>query len=235
MKHDDLIHKLENLKTPEIELLGHKQVLKMFLLSSGRFRERTIMSWAKVLAPIATAVLLIAVVGLFAVNAPESAAPFHPANLGGDQINRFASYGELQEFVRTNGAYKQSYWGSPRGDSNLFSGGAEGWAPAPPGTDFSVTDHSTTNVQVAGVDEADIVKTDGEYIYLASQQKIFIMKAYRPEQAQVLSEIKLEGTAIGIFINGDRLVVFEEETPYYDYYDMPVVREYDIMPYISPK
>jgi len=37
MKHEDLIKKLENLETPEIELQGHKQALKMALLSSGRF------------------------------------------------------------------------------------------------------------------------------------------------------------------------------------------------------
>ena len=83
----------------------------------------------------------------------------------------------------------------------------------------AATDYSTTNIQVAGVDEADIVKTDGEYIYLASGNKTIIVKAYPPEQAQIVSEIEVEGTVIGIFINGDRLVVFEEETPYYPYYD----------------
>jgi uncharacterized secreted protein with C-terminal beta-propeller domain len=29
-------------------------------------------------------------------------------------------------------------------------------------------DYSKTNVQVEGIDEADIVKTDGEYIYIVS-------------------------------------------------------------------
>ena len=67
-----------------------------------------------------------------------------------------------------------------------------------------------------------------------------IVKAYPPEQAQVLSEIELEGTVIGIFINGDRLVVFEEETPYYPYYDLRLgVVEEIYMPsiayYMSPK
>ncbi|MCK4843354.1 MAG: hypothetical protein KAS83_00075 [Dehalococcoidia bacterium] len=71
MKHEDLIQKLENLETPEIELLGHKQALKMALLSSGRFKERTIMDWAKILAPVTAAVLLIAVVGFFNVIQPR--------------------------------------------------------------------------------------------------------------------------------------------------------------------
>lgn len=38
-------------------------------------------------------------------------------------------------------------------------------------------DYSTTNVQVQGVDEADIVKTDGKYIYTISQNKLFIVNA----------------------------------------------------------
>jgi len=208
MKHEDLIKKLENLETPEIELPGHKQALKMALLSSGRFKARTIWDWTKILAPVATAVLLIAVLGLLAVYRPELP--------GGNQISRFASYEQLQDFINTNAQYKAFHWR----DAFLAVVG-EGAVPTPSSTnDYSITDYSTTNIQVAGVDEADIVKTDGQYIYLVSGNRTIIVKASPPEQAQVLSEIELEGTAIGIFINGDRLVVFEEDTPYYPYNDI---------------
>jgi inhibitor of cysteine peptidase len=236
MKYEDFIKKLENLRTPDIELTGHRQTLKMFLLNSARFKERTIMNWAKVLAPIAAAVLLIAVVGFFAV---DQTGPLH---LGGSQISKFVSYGQLQEFVRTNAGYKQFYWGVSGGAIILGPGGAEGWALAPAVNEFSVTGdsaagYSGTNIQVAGVDEADIVKTDGQYIYVASGNKTIIVRAYPPEQARVLSEIELEGRVIGIFINGDRLVVFEEETPYYPYYDGVrwTTEEKFYMPYQSPK
>jgi uncharacterized secreted protein with C-terminal beta-propeller domain len=198
----------------------------MVLLNSGRFKERTIMNWAKVLAPITAAVLLIMVVGFFAVDRSG------PLYLGGNQISTFASYEELQDFINTNAQY------------TAFRGKDVFFAPAPPsgeGTNLApaAQDYSTTNIQVAGVDEADIVKTDGEYIYLVSGNKTIIVKAYPPEQAQVLSEIELEGTVIGIFINGDRLVVFEEETPYYPYYDVrPGAEGKFYMPpiaYSSPK
>jgi uncharacterized secreted protein with C-terminal beta-propeller domain len=216
MKHEDLIEKLENLKTPEIELPGHKQALRMALLNSERFKERTIMNWAKILAPITAALLLIAVVGVFVVNKPG------PLYLGGNQISRFSSYEELQEFIKANTQDKA--WGPIRFWAESDAGAA--LAPA-------ASDYSTTNIQVAGVDEADIVKTDGVYIYFVSGwQKVIIVKAYPPEQAQVLSEIELEGTTIGIFINGDRLVVFEEETPYYD---LPISVEKIFVPYVSPK
>jgi len=140
----------------------------------------------------------------------------------------------LHEFVKTNASSKQFPWRLSGGDAIHAPGGEESFAPAPSVTDNSATDYSTTNIQVAGVDEADIVKTDGEYIYLASGNKTIIVRAYPPDQAQVLSEIELKGTVIGIFINEDRLVVFEEETPYYLYYDdVPAVRE-SYAPYIAP-
>jgi inhibitor of cysteine peptidase len=188
MKYEDFIKRLESLKTPDIELTGHKQVLKMFLLKSGRFKKRTVMDWAKVLAPITAAVLLITMVGFFAADVQG------PLHLGSGQIGTFASYEELQEFVQTNAGHKQFYWAIGGGDVRLFSGGAEANAlvPVPAAvTDASAADYSGTNIQVAGVDEADIVKTDGEYIYCVSGNKTIIVRAYPPEQAQVLSEIEL--------------------------------------------
>jgi len=232
MKHEDLIEKLKNLKTPEIELPGHKQTLKMVLLSSERFKKRTIMDWTKILAPITAALLLIAVVGFFAVNRLEPVVPFEPALLGENQISKFASYEELQDFINTNAQDTTFHWRDVW-MNDVFKGvTGEGAIYAP-----AASDYSPTNIQVAGVDEADIVKTDGEYIHLVSGQKVIIVKAYPPEQAQVLSEIKLEGIAIGIFINGDRLVVFEEETPYYDVRLGPTGEFYmpSIAYYTSPK
>ncbi len=142
------------------------------------------------------------------------------------EISRFLSYEELKGFVETNTIYRGylempgDFWGgSPEG-------GAEGEAPAP-----SDSGYSTTNIQVAGVDEADIVKTDGQYIYVVSENSTFIVRAYPPEQAEILSEIESEGTAIELFINGDRLVIFEQEMPYYD-----MVTEWETyVPYISPE
>jgi len=39
-------------------------------------------------------------------------------------------------------------------------------------------DYSTTNVQVEGVDEADVVKTDGKYIYQINNNRVVVIKAY---------------------------------------------------------
>jgi len=223
MKYEDLMKKLENLKTPEIELAGHKRALRMALLSSRYFRKRISIDWAKMLAPVAATVLLIAVAGFFAAIQPSL------VHFGGNQIDKFASYQQLRDFVKGNAQYVGFLW---KGSAPSVSGGRETY-------DLAVVTsegYSTTNIQVAGVDEVDIVKTDGEYIYLASGNKTLIVKAYPPEQAQILSQIELEGTVIGIFINHDRLVVIEEKVPYYPYYDVRWETEEKIyMPYISPK
>ncbi len=229
MKYKDLVKKLENLETPEIELSGHRRALRMALLSSRHFRgrakhvrERPLLDWRRVLAPVTAALLLLAVVLPLAV--PEF------VSLGGNEIGKFSSYGQLQEFVKTNAGYKQFRWGLLGGSAILAPAGAEDSANVP-----SVTGHSTTNIQVVGVDEADIVKTDGEYIYFVSGNRTLIVRAYPPEQAQVVSSVEVEGTVIAVFINGNRLVVFAQETPYYGGIWRGSATERIYMPYKSPE
>jgi len=68
---------------------------------------------------------------------------------------------------------------------------------------------SETNVQVQGVDEADMIKTDGEYIYMVANGKLVIALAYPGEEAKILSETKFEEFSPDeIFIDGDRLMLF---------------------------
>lgn len=67
---------------------------------------------------------------------------------------------------------------------------------------------SATNIQVAGVDEADIVKVDGEYLYVVSNNSVFIIKAYPSEEAEIVSKIVFEDmTPLEIFVDRDRLAV----------------------------
>ena len=72
-------------------------------------------------------------------------------------------------------------------------------------------DFSQTNVQVEGVDESDIVKTDGDYIYSLTQNELFIIKANPVESTEIVSKIKFESSPRNIYINDDKLVVFGED------------------------
>ncbi|MCR4284573.1 MAG: beta-propeller domain-containing protein [archaeon] len=73
----------------------------------------------------------------------------------------------------------------------------------------SGADYSETNVQVAGVDEADIIKTDGEYIYAISDGKLIIAKAYPESSAEILFEGKVgDFYANELFIGDDKILIF---------------------------
>jgi inhibitor of cysteine peptidase len=124
-------------------------------------------------------------------------------------LQRFSSIQELEEFVENRTTYPHYYpndwgWLGPRALIVQEDSGAS-----------SSYDYSATNIQVEGVDEADIVKTDGEYIYLVLDNRLVIVKAYPPEEARILSEIELDGRIAGILINEGRLAVFEDGAPVY--------------------
>ncbi|MDQ0877355.1 inhibitor of cysteine peptidase [Paenibacillus sp. V4I3] len=53
--------------------------------------------------------------------------------------------------------------------------------------------YSGTNVQVQGVDESDVVKTDGTYIYTVNKQRIVVTQAYPADQMKVLSILDFPG------------------------------------------
>lgn len=74
-------------------------------------------------------------------------------------------------------------------------------------------DYSQTNVQVQGVDEADIVKTDGTYLYIADSyegQKVRIVKA-RPGSALAQTsviDLANEGmTPSELYVDGNTLII----------------------------
>lgn len=76
-------------------------------------------------------------------------------------------------------------------------------------------DYSKTNVQVEGVDEADIVKTDGNYIYYVTSNKIVIVNAQNSNDLKIVSEIKYEEKEnfypSELYVNNNKLIVIGEE------------------------
>ncbi|NOZ81253.1 MAG: hypothetical protein GXP63_06300 [DPANN group archaeon] len=72
----------------------------------------------------------------------------------------------------------------------------------------SQDDFSGTNNQVASVDEGDLLKTDGTFIYTITGKTLYVIKAYPGEQARIVSTIAFDDRPSELFINGDRLTVF---------------------------
>jgi len=97
--------------------------------------------------------------------------------------------------------------------SNLAGPGITSDAAKP---DAGPSDYSPTNVQVAGVDEADIIKTDGKYIYAVANNDLFIIDAYPADNANIISKINFKSRPENIYINGDYLVIYGENQNIYN-------------------
>ena len=119
---------------------------------------------------------------------------------------RFSSYSQLRDFIgpkETNGG---AYYDSPDIGERQSSTGLQ--------------DHSSTNIQVSGVDESDIVKTDGEFIFTASGSWVTIIKASPPSEMSVVTQLSLaqfvaeENSSVyvtGLFLSENSLAVVLNE------------------------
>jgi len=120
------------------------------------------------------------------------------------RLLRFSSYEEMRVFLNRSAVSYPTFLE----DARIFTKASRA---------SSVPEYSPTNVQVEGVDEADIVKCDGRYIYFASSEGLLIIQAYPPESVKVLARLGLNGTVRGILVEGDRLVVLEEDFTIFQY------------------
>jgi hypothetical protein len=84
------------------------------------------------------------------------------------------------------------------GDSNGGSDGGESGGKSVVGT----------NNQEAGVDEGDIVKTDGEYVYVLRDRSFFIVDAWPADEAELVSTTVLPGYGAQLFVQDDVAAVF---------------------------
>jgi len=85
-------------------------------------------------------------------------------------------------------------------------------APGPVDTDLEQSDgaseYSTTNTQVAGVDEADFVKNDAEHVYILSKAGLHVIDAWPAAETKELRRVPIDGVPRRLFLQGDKLVVY---------------------------
>jgi hypothetical protein len=77
--------------------------------------------------------------------------------------------------------------------------------------------HSNTETQVQGVDEADIVKTDGRSIYLIHGNQFLILDSWPATSLAMATSVVIEGEPTEMFVTGGQAVVFSrvDGTPIY--------------------
>jgi len=212
--------------------------------------QREIKKKTRIYGTVATlsAIVLVALIyvygstpGVFTPDTSETPLETSP-------MKQFTSYAELKNFLTANTKDgTNSYGGSPL-DSQFFGSSREALDEAAPsamgGVGFESTDYSTTNIQVEGVDEADIVKTDGNYIYVAtnnnyqsaSQNNVYIVKA-DPQDPRVIAKINLGNSTYvaGLFLSPDssKLLVIGSQYQFYAYDDAARAQDIMIYPYYS--
>jgi uncharacterized secreted protein with C-terminal beta-propeller domain len=184
---------------------------------------------------IISVVLMLSIAGALLVNS------FVSYPLGSDsnnsmnettKIKKFNSPEEIKTFLETNSQTEGTmrYFGM-----SLDMGGPMMLKAVPmmaveesisgsvaPSPRNGADDFSSTNIQVAGVDEADVVKNDGRYLYVLSGNVLSIVDAYPPEDATLLSQIHLKSNPQELYINGDKLIILGND---YNYIDFPAPLE----------
>jgi len=190
---------------------------------------------------ILSAIVLVALIYVFGAS-PVIFPPTETPSVS--TMKTFSSYEALRQYLVDNTQGSSNYRGGPL-DTKFFGEALPPpeATPAPMPADSGAAEtaqsnsYSTTNIQVAGVDEADIVKTDGTYIYtissstpgvyyytnyydIAMNNTIYIIKA-DPQDPRVISKITLGNTTVpaGLFLSQDstRLVVLASRYQVYAY------------------
>lgn len=99
----------------------------------------------------------------------------------------------------------------------------------------SSKDYSTTNIQVENVDEADITKTDGDYIYSLSENDVVITNVQNPKEIKISSVINSTDNSIpeDLILYNNKLVIISSKTnsaiySSYSYANSTLVRVYNI-------
>nr|MCU0875754.1 beta-propeller domain-containing protein [Pirellulaceae bacterium] len=124
---------------------------------------------------------------------------------------RFDSLAAFQQFLlddalrRYESLFGQPYYNYLYDRNWLSVNGSEGDKAA-----TATRSHSETNVQVAGVDEGDIIETDGDYLYVLSGSELIIADAWPADSLSVASRRTVRGTPIAEFLHGDRLAVISQ-------------------------
>ncbi|MCX8197525.1 MAG: beta-propeller domain-containing protein [Candidatus Micrarchaeota archaeon] len=140
------------------------------------------------------------------------------------EMKTFKSWDEVVDFLAASepafGGYGLVGAGLPLVAKTAADGGA-------PGGSVRAESYSKTNVQVEGIDEPDIVKTDGRYIYVLDNDYgyygfgpysisriegiVTIVDAYPAQSMRKVGKITFDGEAVGMFVENDHVVVFGQK------------------------
>lgn len=117
---------------------------------------------------------------------------------------------------------------APTNDAAGGDGAEGGNTGAPDGTDNP--QYSQTTEQEEGVQEADVLKTDGAFIYVVSEGALRIVRA-DPQQFAEVSSVELGGRGRDMYLVGDRAVIITDP----DLVPLPTGPAEDELAFVPPQ
>lgn len=145
--------------------------------------------------------LLVLVVLLAAGGLSSGLATSNPDQSQGGELPLIGSYDHLLQLL-------ESAQGQGDSKTSLQTAGSPASDAAAPSS--SVPDYSGTNLQVQGVDEGDLVKTDGSYIYQVNQDKVLIIKAQPADVMELVSTMEFADSGfspVDLYLDAENLIV----------------------------
>ncbi|HEX2476692.1 MAG TPA: beta-propeller domain-containing protein, partial [Lacipirellulaceae bacterium] len=120
------------------------------------------------------------------------------------------TFGSLEDYTQflIDDALERYHWLFGQTAWEYLVGGLGG--PPMSGPNADSRSHSETNVQVAGVDEGDIVEFDSDFVYMLTDSEVVIVDAWPADELSVESRLEIEGRPLVEFLHGDRLTVISE-------------------------
>lgn len=171
---------------------------------------------------------------------PQGASPFHSAS-GSASLQSFDNCDSLLDYHQSNardqvgpwGFEREYYWGDVDDAATEESADSDGGAAAADSAgDDSGSSYSGTNNQEAGVDEADVVKTDGEIIITATGETVTLVDLADGTTLD-LPLPRIESSSHELLLHGDTLVVLSQE--YTEWAYGPQGGDSDTYPAFSPQ
>jgi len=154
----------------------------------------------------------IASIGLLLGGCP----PLTPSqDAGKTELRKFSSAKEFLDF------FKNQAWTRQRAQSRQGWGWLFGAAGAPrdsaaggeeaAGGNAGENSYSTTNLQEEGVDESDVVKSDGEFFYIARGQTVRVVRATPVEQMEEVGRVDVGVDVDSLYLRGSTVLALGQK------------------------
>lgn len=204
----DQVHADENLKR------------KLWYKMKEKETKRESFSWRQLSTVCSICVVMLFVVAFYLKQDEienidkENTQPNTTAIVGQNQnsdLPKFESLEQLKKALKKGDSTRKGFNGI-----DIAQSVTDTTAKEEKNSETTISDYSKTNTQVEGVDEADIVKTDGNYIYYISNNKIYIIEA---NSLKVASKIENEKDneqfyPRELYINGNNLIALGNKWTY---------------------